>query len=414
MKPNAPSLFVLDPQRPSWHRPRRSLKAVAVLFLCAAPLSGFAADKVWTGGNNTTRWDIGTNWATSPSPVNNTTTDVAVFSGALTTYQPNVNVAARSISGLRFESAGWKLSGSGKNTADDTFGALLTIGANGVDASAVTAGTVTLHVNISLINSSQTWLVGTGGTLEVEGAMSQTGSNQPDWIIGSATARGTLILSGASTAHGRTVINGGTVKLVGAGSLGSGSLTVFGNGVLDVNTITASTYTIGGTLGGRGLIEAGSKTITLQEALQPGSTGTAGLLTVNGTGLTLQKGANLDLYGTTRGGATNGYDALSLTGELVYGGQLSLAFDETLMGPFQLFEFGSASGALEDVLITGAWGDFSLEGVNGVWSYQWEDTLFTFSEATGVFNVATIPEPSVVLLGLIGVAFLAGRKVSRR
>jgi len=390
------------------------MKAAAFLLLCAAPSGGFAVDKVWTGGNNTTRWNIGTNWLPTTSPTDNTTSDIAVFSGPLTTYQPNVNVATRSISGLRFESAGWKLSGSGKTTADDTFGALLTIGANGVDASAVTAGTVTLHVNISLINLSQTWLIGTGGTLEVEGAMSQTGSNSPDWIIGSATARGTLILSGASTVHGRTVVNGGTVKLVGAGSLGSGALMVYGNGVLDVTAITAPTYTVGGILGGRGLIEAGVKTLTLQETLQPGTTGSAGWLTANTAALTLQKGARMDLDGTSRGATSAGYDSLTVSGELVYGGTLSLVFGEALEGDFRLFEFGSSSGALENVLITGAWGEFSLEGLDGVWSHQLNDTLFAFSESTGLLNVTTIPEPSALWLGLSAGLLLVGRKIARR
>jgi autotransporter-associated beta strand protein len=144
----------------------RSALLVILLAVMAAP--AMAADDTWLGVNTT--WNDGpNNWSLGTPPAYDLTTDVAVFTGALTPAQPTFFLhvlgadPSMEVSGLRFESAGWTV----------TFPGWTGIGTNGVTV-ADGAGAVTLTSSQAdqaaiMTSSPETWYVGTGSTLTVGG-----------------------------------------------------------------------------------------------------------------------------------------------------------------------------------------------------------------------------------------------------
>ncbi len=401
---------------------RKNRPVLSLILKAALPCIGFAlavgssvaAERTWSGSGGTD-WNAGGNWTAGVAPIHTTgsTGDIAVFTGTPTANQPNINTATRSVLGIAFRTAsgGWTIGGTGSGTPGETIDATLSIGASGINASTQTSGTTTLNVNLNLINTGQTWLIGTGGTLAVNGTIIGSTSNYPTWTIGGtgSSERGTLILNGTSTRQGHTTINGGVVRLEGVGSLGTGNVTMNNaNGFLDITGISAAGYTIGGNLAGRSTIRAAGKTLTVTGDFNPGVTTSAGLLTIDGVGSSLILGAtsHFDLYGTTRGTST-GYDAVDVTGSLVYNGNLTINFSEMLEGSFHLFDFEEASGEFDSILIEGAFGDLALTGNEGIWTGAIGETAFTFTHATGDLTVTSIPEPSTALLLLVSSVAMA-------
>ena len=138
------------------------------LILAAGMLSARADNLTWdpsfsggSGGNGT--WDLNTtaNWWNGSADVkwldNSTTgTNSAVFAGVAGTVNFNTALSA---SNLQFTAAGYTFSGSG----------LLTLGAGGIDASALSSGTTTIGTSLALVPSQQPWLVGSGASLVFTG-----------------------------------------------------------------------------------------------------------------------------------------------------------------------------------------------------------------------------------------------------
>lgn len=389
----------------------------AVLLFCGTSAHA-QLERVWSGTEDS-RWTYGGadgNWSGLGAPLNttepaNASRAIAVFTGPLTPNQPNVNVESRGIFGLRFESTGWTISGSGVDTPGETIGGTLRIGPGGIDAAGVTSGTVTLNVNVNLTNYSAPILVGTGGTLEIMGTTTRSGNNTPSLDIGGTNAnqRGTVILHGTSTLHRTTRIYGGTLKLVGNGSLGTGTLQLnHSQAFFDISEINTSSYQIIGSdegtadLSGIGTIYAAGKTLVVTGNLRPGADAGAerGLLTVAGpdAGLTLGTSTTLSIADATRG---SGYDAVDIGGLLTYGGTLNIDFANEITGIFNLFNFDSHAGSFDAIQITGAFGSDSLLEESGIWSAQIGDNWFTFDNTTGDLQVSIIPEPATVTLLLI-------------
>lgn len=87
-------------------RPHRAI--VAALWIALSACAGAVrADVTWDGDTDV-YFTNGNNWVSSAAPADDTSTDVAIFSGALPTYQPILD-AARKVKGIRFDSAGWHL-----------------------------------------------------------------------------------------------------------------------------------------------------------------------------------------------------------------------------------------------------------------------------------------------------------------
>lgn len=157
-----------------------------------------AATFTWSGATDTA-FATGGNWVGGVAPATSITTDIALFTGVPTANQPFV-AAARSINGVRMNTAsgGWNLGG------DTSFA--LTIGAGGISTAGQTSGTNTISARLALGNS-QTWEVGTGGTLIFTGALVTGGGNISIGTVGNA---GTVVLNPNATSY---IGSGATLSL---------------------------------------------------------------------------------------------------------------------------------------------------------------------------------------------------------
>jgi len=208
--------------------PRLSISPATTTLLLTTifgSVSAYSAEITWNGATST-NFEVGTNWVSGTAPADSVTTDSALFSGSPTVNQPALTVD-RSIGGLRFGSTGgWTLGGSNKLT----LGSTLSVGATsnvGIDASALTSGSDTIGVGTVYVNGSQTWLVGTGGTLNVGGTVKHDG----DFAVtfGDSTHAGTVVLgdnvtTGADNSFLGAIVNGGTLVLNKASSGGDHAL----------------------------------------------------------------------------------------------------------------------------------------------------------------------------------------------
>lgn len=114
-------------------------------------------ESVWTGSADAD-FSSSENWTPS-APTDDLSTDTAVFPVLPTPNQPML-AGVRSVAGLRFTGpgGGWTLGGAG----------LLTLGANGINATQQTAGTNLLATDLRM-GANQTWSVGAGGILRFGG-----------------------------------------------------------------------------------------------------------------------------------------------------------------------------------------------------------------------------------------------------
>jgi autotransporter-associated beta strand protein len=102
-------------------------------------------------------------------------TNSAIFAGTAGTVTLNTSLSA---SNLQFTTTGYTVSGSGA----------LTLGAGGIDASALTSGTTTIGVPLSLSGGQQRWQIGSGGTLAVNGAVSRSAGAAVDFSTSGVTS----------------------------------------------------------------------------------------------------------------------------------------------------------------------------------------------------------------------------------
>jgi len=260
------------------------------------------ASRVWTGTVNTD-FELAANWnvVLPPSaPVNDTTTDIGVFSGAVTANQPTLTLS-RSIYGLQFTTAsgGWNPGGA----------FTLSLGGAGISTNGQTSGTNTISANVQLAAAS-TWLVGTGGTLSVSGQISSAGAF--GLTLNNGSNAGTLKLTGANTYTGGTTVNAGTLLINNTSGSGTGT------GSVTVNNA-------GTVLGGSGFINAGTNNVAINSGatIAPGAAAnTVGALTMTAVNVIFTgTNGNLATLATDVSGATA--DRLAITGNL----NLSTIFD---------------------------------------------------------------------------------------
>jgi autotransporter-associated beta strand protein len=182
------------------------------------------------GGNLT----VGASWIGGVAPG---WSDVAVFDSTITSghpaYATNVLGADTTWGEIQILNPALPVQISAGNTL--TLNGLNSLG---VDMSRA-ANALTLNCPVAL-GASQTWLVVSGQTLNVNGAVSGAGLT----INNGSTANGTVILGAANTYTGGTLINGGVVQMQNAASLGTG--TIINNG--GTISLTATAVTIGNNL----------------------------------------------------------------------------------------------------------------------------------------------------------------------
>jgi autotransporter-associated beta strand protein/T5SS/PEP-CTERM-associated repeat protein len=201
---------------------------------------------------------------------------------------------------------------------------------------------------------------------------------------------GTLTLDGVNSYAGRTTISGGTLALSGAGSIGSGGLSLGTSGVFDIAGLTSGSYPLptSGNLTGAGMLSGKSHTLAVLGSFLPGNS--PGIVTAD-TGLTLDLKNSISstfeitdpLY------APGTFDLVNGTGSLVFGGILNLNFSGgTFANGIDVLQLFANTGGLA--------GAFTQVNSTGLKAGQYA----TFNAATG--SISLVPEPSSYALMAVG------------
>jgi autotransporter-associated beta strand protein len=273
--------------------------------------AGSGSDVIWTG-TASTDFEANANWGGS-APTSSTTKDTAVFTGSLTPFQASLTTN-RGLNGIRFESSGWTLGGSG-------FTVQLAGGGSGGITTTNSSGTNTISAGI-LLNVLQSWSIATGGTLNLSGVLSSVDATRTLTVAGG----GTTIFSGNNTYTSATNVTVGTLIAASNNALGTNAsgTTVSSGATLGfqggINYSTTEALTISGVgVGSAGAVENVSGvnsfagTITLAAASTVGSA--SGTLTLSGA---ITAGANLltvtGAGDTTFSGIVSGSAGLTKTG----------------------------------------------------------------------------------------------------
>ena len=208
----------------------KALAAVALLGI-SSPLSFAAGTDTWVGSTDA-NWNTAGNWTTSGGSTPPANGDSLVFGAAGSSgLSLNNNISGLTVNKLTFNSG----------ASSFTFGGnTFTLG-GGIDASALTSGTMTFPATTAIGNGFQRWNVGSGATL----AFGRLGSGADAQDL--YTPNGAVtILSGAGTKTTTTADGwgwrGGSVS--GTGPLGPGMVIDNGNNTYDwasVGTQTAGT-----------------------------------------------------------------------------------------------------------------------------------------------------------------------------
>lgn len=237
------------------NRAKRKLAgpSIVLAFGLFAP-SAFAIDFIW--GNTGTDFATDGNWTATGFPSDSLTADRAIFDAA-TTAIPSI-AGDRSITGVDFLTNGGAELTSSSNV-------ILTLGANGIDATTQLSGTNTVSVANLRIGADQTWTLfgntassatastfsmssnidvngqnltvspfrnGTGGngSVNLSGTISGSVGTRLR-LAGTSAFRNTLNLTGANTYSGKTEIHSLTVTAnsladSGTSALGFGDITL--------------------------------------------------------------------------------------------------------------------------------------------------------------------------------------------
>jgi autotransporter-associated beta strand protein len=236
---------------------------------------------------------------------------------------------------------------------------------------------------------------------------------------------GTLTLNGVSTYTGITHIEAGTLAIGPGGSINESSeIDVATGATFDVSAAGGLALGLGEMLGGSGTV-VGAVTLGNGSLLAPGNS--PGTLDINGS-LTFGSGSllSLELRGTTPGDGDGFYDQVTMVAS---SGSVSIqsnalftlsisGFVPTLLDKFFVLnraDAGAYTTPFRDTFegaIIGIGG-----GYYGTITYQANSTTsaLTGGNDVAVYNVSTVPEPSsaITLLGGLGCLLGVRRRLAR-
>src|SRR5438552_1360712 len=287
--------------------PAASAIFVLVLAFFLPERSAHAANRTWS--NTGTDFNAGASWGgTAPGSA-----DVAVFNVAAIT-QPNLS-ASLTIKELNFSAT----TSSGYDLTSSSTSIKLTLTNTGTGAgsainAANTSGTNTIDAPIVLgaaAGSTQTFTQAAGGTLIMNGVISNTNS------VTLNLTGGIIQLAGANTYSGGTTVNAGTLNINNASALGTGTFTIAtgSNAIIDNTTGSAITLSTNNaqvwnsdfTFTGTQSLNLGTGAVTL---------GASRTVTVNANNLTVGGVISGSGFGLTKAGA----GTLTLAGTNTYSG----------------------------------------------------------------------------------------------
>lgn len=205
---------------------RPALLALLVTAALATTADRAEAQYTWSGAGDGQSWLDELNWEANFTGWGNSgnatqSGTLAIFGTGATEVQLSGPVYAYGITIDNSESS-WSFSGSGP----------LTLGVGGITVS----GDTTSIGSPIILAASQTWNIGSGGTLALYGGLTEAGGVRS--LIKSGA--GTLTLSGTSSYTGTTTVSGGELHLADRVSLYEGNPTNW--------TATNITVSSGGTL----------------------------------------------------------------------------------------------------------------------------------------------------------------------
>jgi autotransporter-associated beta strand protein len=241
-----------------------------------------------------------------------------------------------------------------------------------------------------------------------------------------------VVLGGANTYRGDTIIDYGTVKLTSGGSFASSARIIVGGSgstgvVLDLTDKTSFSIGAGQTLMGGGTALLGDNTaLTVAGTFSPGNS--PGLFTYS-NGTTLLAGTTLmEILGTSRATSPSHgdgfYDAVDVTsgGVLNFNDSiLALSFDSLFsegdtFDLFKVFDTASLAGNFGSVTVLGDYYSgltWSNTGTGWASSTAAGGESLSFNATTGTLSVIIVPEPDTIIFAGIGIA-LAGWTVWKR
>ena len=356
--------------------------AVSAAVLAGSCTQMRAADYFWTGGDATSTFDDPNNWSPGigyPGSGGGTF-DTATFGNTVTSPQPSLDISD-SIGELIFQASagGWTL---GTTSATN----VLTLnGANGfgIDATMQSSGTTDIQANL-MVGAAQTWAVGSGGTLQIDGVIS--GSSALN--IGASTGTGNVVLTANSNAFtGAVTIAANTTLQLGSGSIGGDGLVGGPIGLADPTSILTFNETAAETYGGRLSGPAGaalnnnSTAVLTFTALSPNFLGNTNI--ADGSTLQLGNGA---------GSATDG----------MLGGPINLATSNSVL------TFNNVSAQTYPGAITGPTGSIVNDNGTGALTFTGSSTGFvgtakigagaTLQLGDGTTNVGILGSTSTIAL----------------
>jgi len=205
------------------------------------------------------------------------------------------------------------------------------------------------------------------------------------------------------------------LKLGASGSIANSStIDVKSGAIFDVTAVSGYTLGASQTLKGNGTIK-GATTIagTLAAGASPGILTFENTLTLAGTTVT-------EIDGTAGAGLVGGHDSVNLTGIggdglLTYGGIMTLDIG-TIFGvgtySWNLFDFASETGGFTGISLADQYSGSLTDGGGGIWGLVDGDNTWSFTESSGVLDltVVPVPEPSVGLLGGLGLLAILLRR----
>jgi autotransporter-associated beta strand protein len=284
------------------------LTALAVVAL--STVSVFAAGTDTWVGTTDANWSTAGNWSPSATPANG---DSLVFGAAGSSgLTLNNNITGLTINKLTFNSG----------ASSFTFGGnTFTNGAGGIDASALTSGTLTFTPTIFIGNGLQKWNVGAGATLAF-GALG-AGADAADLY----TPNGAMVIISSTGTKTTTTADGWGWRsgaVAGTGPLGPGMVIDNGNNTYDwasvgtqtagtSHAIVAATYTTAVNGDAHNVKVTANTTVSVN--------GSWASLLVNGATLTANTGGSLYLDTgmiLENGGTINGSDPIKSNANGLY------------------------------------------------------------------------------------------------
>jgi len=269
---------------------------------------------------------------------------------------------------------------------------------SGANASITAASGTQLAIHNDLNLASNTGIGGNGGTVTIGGQVSGSGNL-------TVNGAGTYVLSGSGNTYGGTVVNAGT--LVVNSTTGAGSVTVSGSGVLKGSGTVGELHISSG-----GAIAPGNSPGTMHAGVTEFGTGGVYVWELN------------DFTGTA--GNDPGWDLLSVAGQL----NVTATPTDRFVIKLTTLTLGDVAGQAANLnpradysmaIATASGGianfsanDFTLDlsgyqnSLNGgTWSISQAGNSIDL-------NFTAVPEPSTVMLWLVGLAVFGTRYILRK